>query len=751
MESSIALVLLGAIIYLFVAGGLPLTGNIIATPNSENINPGDISSGDIVEPNPSQVFIYVLNTVPSNSSYNQGLYRDIVVTFSEQMLSYTVNSHTFIVRGPNNIALDGTITSDFTGRVWTFNPTDTLKSNTLYTITLTTGVRGVSENTLFRNYVFDFTTHSYSGGGGGSTSTPAPLVLTEITLTPSSRNISPGNAFQLDAVGLDQNSNQFNTTINYTSSNLSVANVSSSGLVTALSLGNTTITASNGIITDSSLVIVVEAILSSIEFSSSSGNISVGNDLQLNVSSYDQNQDPIIALINYTSSNESVATVNSTGFVTTLLSGNTTITASNGSINDTFVLNVFEAILTSINLTSPIETLVIGNTTQLISESFDQFNFPMSVVIAYNSSNESVANVSSSGLVTALSMGNTTITASNGTISNNVTINVYFPVLTRIDLTPSSTILQSGESIQLDAESFDQNNNTLSVVIAYNSSNESVATVNSTGFVNATGIGNATITAFNDSVTDTSLVTVVAISCPAVSVDLLTAGDYAIFAGTAIGKDGTAGTLINGDIGVGDGVTSTAITGFSLSVDPTNDFSTSIYVIGEVYAADYTGGQMGSTGTTPAKVLQAISDIGTIFTTANGLAACVTELGAGNIGGMTLSPGVYKWGSSTTVLIPTDLYLSGSATDVWVFQIGKNMVVSSSVEVHLTGGALAKNVFWIVTETTTLNSDSIMNGNIISGPGTSTIALMDRATLNGRALSGTDVTLIGNPVTKPTG
>ena len=44
-----------------------------------------------------------------------------------------------------------------------------------------------------------------------------------------------------------------------------------------------------------------------------------------------------------------------------------------------------------------------------------------------------------------------------------------------------------------------------------------------------------------------------------------------------------------------------------------------------------------------------------------------------------------------------------------------------------------------------------LTGNIISGPGTSTIALMDRATLNGRALSGTDVTLIGNPVTKPTG
>ena len=58
---------------------------------------------------------------------------------------------------------------------------------------------------------------------------------------------------------------------------------------------------------------------------------------------------------------------------------------------------------------------------------------------------------------------------------------------------------------------------------------------------------------------------------------------------------------------------------------------------------------------------------------------------------MTLGAGVYKWG--TGVLIPTDLTLNGSATAVWIFQIAQTLTVSNSVAVHLTGGALAKNVF----------------------------------------------------------
>ena len=80
--------------------------------------------------------------------------------------------------------------------------------------------------------------------------------------------------------------------------------------------------------------------------------------------------------------------------------------------------------------------------------------------------------------------------------------------------------------------------------------------------------------------------------------------------------------------------------------------------------------------------------MGLAFTDAAGRAPDVTELGSGSIGGMTLAPGVYKWG--TGLLIPTDLTLNGSATAVSIFQIAQNLTVSNGVTVHLTGGALAR-------------------------------------------------------------
>jgi hypothetical protein len=78
-----------------------------------------------------------------------------------------------------------------------------------------------------------------------------------------------------------------------------------------------------------------------------------------------------------------------------------------------------------------------------------------------------------------------------------------------------------------------------------------------------------------------------------------------------------------------------------------------------VYASNYTP-------PTPSNLTTAIGDMQTAFTDAAGCAASVTGLGAGNIGGMTLAAGVYRWG--TGLLIPTDVTLTGSATDVWQFE-----------------------------------------------------------------------------------
>ena len=215
-----------------------------------------------------------------------------------------------------------------------------------------------------------------------------------------------------------------------------------------------------------------------------------------------------------------------------------------------------------------------------------------------------------------------------------------------------------------------------------------------------------------------------------------TAGNFAILTKTGISTTGT--TSITGNIGVSPAA-ATYITGFGLIMDKSNTFSTSSRVIGKVYAANYAT-------PTPTMMNTAISDMQTAYTTLAGLTtpAPVTALGAGNIGGLTITAGIYKW--STNVIIPSAVTLSGSSSDEWVFQIAGTLTVSSNVQVILSGGAQASNIFWVVAGQTTLGTHSAFNGIILDK---TAIALTTGATLNGRALAQTAVTLQSNTIISP--
>ena len=110
---------------------------------------------------------------------------------------------------------------------------------------------------------------------------------------------------------------------------------------------------------------------------------------------------------------------------------------------------------------------------------------------------------------------------------------------------------------------------------------------------------------------------------------------------------------------------------------------------------------------------------------------------------MTLYKGLYKW--TSTVTIPTDLTLAGGANDVFIFQIAGDLTQSAAVNVILTGGLQAKNIFWQVAGEATFLSTSHMEGNILSMTG---ITFRTGATLKGRALAQTAVILDANTITK---
>jgi len=217
-------------------------------------------------------------------------------------------------------------------------------------------------------------------------------------------------------------------------------------------------------------------------------------------------------------------------------------------------------------------------------------------------------------------------------------------------------------------------------------------------------------------------------------VSLGSAGGFVLLSKTGISTTGA--TSVVGDIGVSP-VSATSITGFALTLPATGTFSTSEIVTGKVYAPGYAD-------PTPANLTTAVLDMQTAYTDAAGRAAGVTELGAGNIGGLTIAHGVYKWGTGVT--IPTDVTLSGSAEDTWIFQIAQNLSVSSSVKIILAGGAQPGNIFWQVAGQTTIGTGAVFNGIILNQ---TAIVLNTGAELHGRALAQTAITLDANSVTAP--
>ena len=195
-------------------------------------------------------------------------------------------------------------------------------------------------------------------------------------------------------------------------------------------------------------------------------------------------------------------------------------------------------------------------------------------------------------------------------------------------------------------------------------------------------------------------------------------------------------SAVTGNLGISPAA-ATFITGFSLTADSTNVFSTSPQVTGKVYAADYAP-------PTPSNLTTAVGDMELAFTDAAGRAPGVTELGAGNIGGRTLAPGVYKWG--TGLLIPTDVTLTGSATDVWIFQIAQNLTMSSAAKILLAGGAMPKNVFWQVAGLVDLGTTAHCEGVVLTQ---TSVTLRTGASINGRLLAQTAVTIDGSTVVEP--
>lgn len=216
-------------------------------------------------------------------------------------------------------------------------------------------------------------------------------------------------------------------------------------------------------------------------------------------------------------------------------------------------------------------------------------------------------------------------------------------------------------------------------------------------------------------------------------VNLGTAGNFAILAQSAVTSVPTS--IITGNVGLHPAAGSFYV------------LSCPEVVSGTIYSTSAGGPLCEVVDSTSLNI--AVNDKLAAYNDAAGRAQGVgpnLNLNGGTLNGDNLAPGTYTWNTPGDVTITGDITLTGTATDVWIFQISGTLNIDANKKIILAGGAQASNIFWQVADVVTLQAGSIFNGNIL---GASTIRMQNGATLNGRALSKTDVTLIASTVTKP--
>lgn len=226
------------------------------------------------------------------------------------------------------------------------------------------------------------------------------------------------------------------------------------------------------------------------------------------------------------------------------------------------------------------------------------------------------------------------------------------------------------------------------------------------------------------------------IAAPLEPVNLRSAAEFVVLGASKVSN--IPASDITGNIGLSPAAGSN-ITGFGLTE-----------ITGKIYTVDASG-PAGSVAAA-TKLTAAKGDLTTAYNDAAGrMPAPVGKFlnpGTGDIGGMTLAPGLYKFTSGVSVSIKgSDVTLSGTATDVWIFQIATTLTVGNGIHVVLAGGAKASNVFWQVGTSASLGTTSVFKGTIMADQ---SIALNTGASVEGRLLARiAAVTLASNTLVMP--
>ncbi len=392
-----------------------------------------------------------------------------------------------------------------------------------FTFSSTGGAASVSQTGLVKGVAAGSSIIDVSAGDKSTSLTitvtaPQP-VLTQISVSPSTASITAGQSQTYTAVGYDQFNNLMNgITFTWASDgNGSVATLNGN-VATGVAPGTVHITASASGISSAPAALMVlppPPVLTSLVVTPAAPSIFTGGTQQLTAMGYDQSGNQMSGLtFAWTSSNQSVATVNASGLASGISVGASQISASAQGVHSNAVnltVNRPPSVLTSITASPSTASIQAGNTQQFAAVGYDQFNAVMTgVVFTWSSSVTSVASVSgvnsegqNVGVASGLSAGSTQITVSAGGVNTTVSLIVTAPpppppppAVTTISVMPGDSAINTGGTQQFSALATDQNGLAMSgVVFTWSSSDTTVATIDAKGLATGMGAGTTQISA----------------------------------------------------------------------------------------------------------------------------------------------------------------------------------------------------------------------------------------------------------------
>jgi len=394
-------------------------------------------------------------------------------------------------------------------------------------------------------------TATSEGKSGTSTVTVRLVPVATVEMNPGELKLQIGQSGTITATPKSSAGKALDRPVSWKSRDTGIATVTSSGVVTAKAAGSTIIEATSEGVTGVTLVSVANIPVSSVVVTPDTATLAVGKSAQLTAKTYDAGGDELSGrTIAWSSSNEDVASVSSTGKVLAVAPGSVTITATSEGKSDKATITVI-APVSSVTVQPDSVSVIIGNTSALTATVKDAGgNALTGRAVTWKSSNEGVATVDGSGVVTGVAAGTATVTAtSEGKSGSAKVVVTLVPVATvtvaDIENTSDPLTVVEGQTLQLVALLADASGNALTDrLVSWTSGDESLATVNGSGLVTGVKPGLVKITATSEGVSGSADVTVTSaqegnvVIIPADTTLSLT--ESADLKGMVIGSDGVA-------------------------------------------------------------------------------------------------------------------------------------------------------------------------------------------------------------------